>query len=96
MWNDLTYGNQASLSFIADQLTEAGKTAAENEELQAEVHKLNALHPVKIDSRWSNPKPTEKRLPCYRAAHLTYEMKSRQKVKEPHKLRDKRHGLRLC
>ena len=64
------YGNQASLCFIADQLTEAGKIAVEKEELQQQVQKLNALHPVKIDSRWSNSKPGEKRLPCYRAAHF--------------------------
>ena len=44
------YGNQASLCFIADQLTEAGKIAVEKEELQQQVQKLNALHPVKIDS----------------------------------------------
>ena len=42
----------------------------EKEELQQQVHKLNALHPVKIDNRWSNSKPGEKRLPCYRAAHF--------------------------
>ena len=51
------YGNSASLSFIAGQLQEAGKAAVEKEELEAEVNRLNALHPVKIDNRWSsNPK----------------------------------------
>ena len=64
------YGNQASLCFIADQLTEAGQIAVEKEELQQQVQRLNALHPVKIDNRWSNSKPGEKRLPCYRAAHF--------------------------
>ena len=65
------YGNSVSLSFIANQLQQAGKAVAEKEELEAEVNRLNALHPVKIDNRWSsNPKATEKRLPCYRAAHF--------------------------
>ena len=60
-----------SLNFIADQLQAAGKTAVEKDELEAQLDRLNALQPAKIDNRWStNAKVIEKRLPCHRAAHF--------------------------